>query len=264
MSTPELDHYVTFGRSVLEDAGALALKYFRTPVSIINKQEGRGFDPVTQADKDVELFIRERIESEFPGHGIVGEEFGSINPDSKTSWIIDPIDGTRSYMSGMTGWGILLGLLDAGQPIVGFMFQPYLQEMWIGSPEGARMIRHEEIQALQTSATTELSDSVLYCTHPEMFVRKQHLSNYEKLTEHVKLMRYGGDCYAYCLLAMGLIDIVVEDNLQPYDILPLVPIIEAAGGIVSDIEGNTPVNGGLVVTAANSDLHAQAVEFMRQ
>jgi histidinol phosphatase-like enzyme (inositol monophosphatase family) len=263
MSTSEIDRYVTFGRALLDDASAIALKYFRAPVLVVNKQEGHGFDPVTQADKEVELFIRERIESEFPEHGIVGEEFGSTNPDSTISWIIDPIDGTRSFMSGMTGWGMLLGLLDKGDPVVGFMCQPYLQEMWIGTPAGAQMIHHGKNRLLQTSATTELSDSVLFCTHPEMFVLKQNLTNFEKLTDQVKLMRYGGDCYAYCLLAMGLIDIIVEDNLQPYDILPLVPIIQAAGGIVSDIDGNTPVNGGLVVTAANSGLHVQAMEFMR-
>lgn len=264
MSTSETDRYVTFGRSVLDDAGALALKYFRTPMPVFNKQEGNGFDPVTQADKEVELFIRKRIASEFPGHGIIGEEFGSINPDSTSSWIIDPIDGTRSFMSGMTGWGILLGLLKDGQPDIGFMCQPYLKEMWIGSPGGAQMLHKGEIHQLQTSKTTALPESVLYCTHPEMFVSKQNLANYENLSNHVKLMRYGGDCYAYCLLAMGLIDIVVEDNLQPYDILPLVPIIEAAGGVVTDIHGNLPSEGGLVITAANRTLHEQAISFMRR
>ena len=264
MSTSESDRYVKFGCSALDDAGSIALKYFRTPVSIVNKQEGQGFDPVTQADKEVELFIRERIQSEFPEHGIVGEEFGTTNPGSSTGWIIDPIDGTRAFMSGMIGWGMLLGLLKDGKPIIGFMYQPYLEEMWIGTPEGAQMIRRGDSRLLQTRDTSALSDSVLYCTHPEMFVSKRNLSNFEALTEQVQLMRYGGDCYAYCLLSMGLIDIVVEDNLKPYDILPLVPIIEAAGGIVSDIAGNTPVDGGLVVTAANSDLHQQAMDFMRQ
>ncbi|MDK1024989.1 MAG: histidinol-phosphatase [Gammaproteobacteria bacterium] len=264
MSTSEIDRYVTFCRSLLDDAGAVALKYFRTPVSVINKQEGSGFDPVTQADREVELLIRARIEAKFPDHGISGEEFSAVNADSTTSWIIDPIDGTRSFMSGMTGWGILLGLLEDGHPTIGFMCQPYLDEMWIGIPDSAQMIHKGENHQLQTSKTTALSDSVLYCTHPEMFVSKRNLANYENLADQVKLMRYGGDCYAYCLLAMGLIDIVVEDCLQPYDILPLVPIVEAAGGVVTDIHGNPPSKGGLVITAANKALHEQVISFMRR
>jgi myo-inositol-1(or 4)-monophosphatase len=263
MATPEIDKYVNFGRSVLDNAGSLALKYFRTPLAIVNKLEDGGFDPVTRADKEVELLIREQITAAFPHHGIIGEEFGTTNADSSTSWIIDPIDGTRSFMTGMTGWGILLGMLEDGLPSIGFMCQPYLQEIWIGSPAGAQMIRNGETRSIKVRDTTVLSDSVLYCTHPEMFTSR-NLANYENLASQVKLMRYGGDCYAYCLLAMGLIDIIVEDDLKPYDILPLVPIIEAAGGVVSDLENNTPVNGGVVVTAATSSLHEQALELMRK
>jgi len=261
--TAELDSYITFGRSLVDEAGAIALKYFRTTVEIENKKEDGNFDPVTRADREVELFIRQRISSKFPGHGIVGEEFGKVNSDNPTVWIIDPIDGTRTFMSGMTGWGILLGLMENGQPIIGFMHQPYLEETWVGTPEGASMTRRGETRALTTSATESLSDSVLYCTHPEIFRSKQRLSNFKNLASRVKLMRYGGDCYAYCLLAMGFVDIIVEDDLQPYDILPLVPIIEAAGGVVTDIEGNLPHQGGLVVTAANKHLHDQALEYMR-
>lgn len=258
-----MESYKAFCCALLDEAGTVALKYFRTPVPIENKKQDGEFDPVTQADREVELLIRERITSKYPDHGIVGEEFGATNVDKPSQWIIDPIDGTRAFMSGMTGWGLLLGFIENNQPLIGFMHQPYLEETWVGTPDGSCLIRRGETQFITTSATTNLSDSVLYCTHPEMFGSAQRLSNFENLASHVKLMRYGGDCYAYCLLAMGFIDLIVEDDLQPYDILPLVPIINGAGGIVTDIDGNIPHHGGLVVTAATESLHEQALEYMR-
>lgn len=261
--TADLESLRSFGCCLLDEAGAIALKYFRRHLPVENKKKDGNFDPVTQADREVELFIRERITSAFPDHGIIGEEFGSVNTDSSSRWIIDPIDGTRAFMSGMTGWGILLGLIENNQPTLGFMHQPYLEETWTGTPDGASLIRRGKTQSLATGSTTRLMDSVLYCTHPEMFRSKKRLANFESLAAKVKLMRYGGDCYAYCLLAMGFVDIIVEDALEPYDILPLVPIIEAAGGVVTDIEGQVPHQGGLVVTAATQSLHEQVLDHMR-
>jgi myo-inositol-1(or 4)-monophosphatase len=261
MQQKEIESYLKFGQEILEDAGALALRYFRTEVTIENKLT-KGFDPVTQADREVETLIRDRISGAFPQHGIIGEEFGSINEGSALGWIIDPIDGTRAYMTGMTGWGILLGLLQDNEPEIGFMCQPYLGEIWLGSQQGSLLVRQDQTMEIKTSSTVQLSDSVLYCTHPEMFSSSKLLANFEALARKTKLMRYGGDCYAYCLLAMGIVDIVVEDSLQPYDILPLIPIIQNAGGIVTNLEGSSPLEGGTVITAANKNLHQQALHFM--
>jgi histidinol phosphatase-like enzyme (inositol monophosphatase family) len=263
MVSLDVKSYQAFGQEILAEAGQLALRYFRTRLIAENKKK-QGFDPVTRADKEVETLIRQRIGQSYPDHGIIGEEFAAVNANSALQWIIDPIDGTRSYMTGMTGWGILLGLIEDQRPTIGFMHQPYLNEIWIGSQEGSRLLRGSQETSLHTSKTTSLADAILYCTHPEMFAKPATLANFEALANATRLMRYGGDCYAYCLLAMGLIDIVVEDNLQPYDILPLMPIIENAGGVVTDLEGRAPLTGGTVITAANEELHKQALAFMRR
>ncbi len=263
MTSMDVQPYLEFGQELLDEAGQLALRYFRTQLAVENKRV-LGFDPVTRADKEVETLIRQRIGDVYPSHGIIGEEFEAVNKGSSLQWIIDPIDGTRSYMTGMTGWGILLGLLTDNCPTIGFMHQPYLNEIWIGSTQGSVMIRNSKTTHLHTSVTNDLTDAVLYCTHPEMFSGPGMLKNFEALAGATKLMRYGGDCYAYCLLAMGLIDIVVEDNLQPYDILPLIPIIENAGGVVTNLSGAVPLTGGTVVTAANEQLHQQALQFMQR
>ncbi len=260
----EVKDYMVFGQSILEEAGDIALQYFRTSLVVDNKKADGGFDPVTQADKAVETFIRQRLAAEFPDHGIIGEEFGTSNTQHPIQWIIDPIDGTRSFMTGMTGWGILLGMINDGVPAIGFMHQPYIGETWIGSASGTRFLRNGKSTNVVARRNIKIADSVLYSTHPEMFQNPQGLRNFGKLSKQVKLMRFGGDCYAYCLLAMGFIDIIVEDDLQPYDILPLIPIIEGAGGITTDLAGNPPHQGGLVVTAASRELHEQALKSMNQ
>jgi myo-inositol-1(or 4)-monophosphatase len=257
-------NYTTFGQSVLKEAGEIALRYFRTSLIVDNKKTDGDFDPVTQGDREVETFIRTRLNSEFPDHGIIGEEFGVTNPSSPIQWIIDPIDGTRAFMTGMTGWGILLGMIDEGTPTFGFMHQPYTGETWVGSPSGSQFFHQGDSRDIATRRNIKLADSVLYSTHPEMFQDPQGLRNFEALSKQVKLMRFGGDCYAYCMLAMGFIDIIVEDDLQPYDILPLIPIIEGAGGVVTNLDGDSPHEGGLVVTAGSSELHEQALAMMNR
>jgi myo-inositol-1(or 4)-monophosphatase len=258
----ETKDYTAFGQSILEDAGAIALKYFRTSLVVDNKKTDGNFDPVTQGDKEVETFIRQEISARFPEHGIIGEEFEALNPASSIQWIIDPIDGTRAFMTGMTGWGILLGMISEGTPTIGFMHQPYIGETWVGTSTGTQFIRGGKYNNVSTRKNTGLDDAVLYSTHPEMFQEERSLKNFEELGRQVKLMRFGGDCYAYCMLAMGFIDIIVEDDLQPYDILPLMPIIEGAGGVVTNLAGHPPHKGGLVVTAATKELHGQALAIM--
>jgi myo-inositol-1(or 4)-monophosphatase len=247
--------------AVLE-AGPLALRHFRQPTAITDKRSGGHYDPVTEADRGIESLIRERLRAAYPHHRIVGEEHGTEG-EGPAYWIIDPIDGTRAFISGMPTWGILLGLVVDERPVVGIMHQPYTGETWYAAAgSGARFRQGDRETALQARADASLADAVLYSTHPLMFSDPVLRERYEALTSRCRLQRWGGDCYAFALVAHGGIDLMVDSGLQPYDILPLVPIIEGAGGVVTDLEGHTPLGGGTVVAAANAALHAEALAIL--
>jgi myo-inositol-1(or 4)-monophosphatase len=243
-------------------AGPIALEYFRKPIAIDDKRKDGRYDPVTEADRGIEAFLRERLREVFPGHGIVGEEHGSEG-QGETYWVIDPIDGTRAFISGMPTWGILLGLVHEGRPVAGIMHQPFTGETWYAAAgTGARFRLRDHESVLCTRADATLASAVLYSTHPSMFSDAAMLARYDDLAAQCRLQRWGGDCYALALVAQGGIDLMVDANLAPYDILPLVPIIEEAGGVVTDLEGRTPLAGGTVVAAANPALHAAALAIM--
>lgn len=228
------------------------------------------FDPVTEADRSVERLLRDEIESRFPDHGIVGEEFGVRIGSSSYSWIIDPIDGTRAFIVGQPMWGTLVGLLDDGEPVAGWMHIPSLDESYFGIPAGPEPVATHRVhrggdgtaddQRLGVSAVADLNDAILACTHPDMFDDEQTADRFGALRSSVKMTRFGGDCLNYGLLAAGFVDLVVENGLAAYDIAPLIPIIKAAGGVVTTLDGGSAAGGGYVVAAATEDLHKAAVE----
>ena len=248
---------------IVEEAGLLALAHFRQPLEVANKLGPGGFDPVTAADRGVEALIRRRLIAAYPDSPIQGEEEGSLPGDSAWSWIIDPIDGTRAFISGVPGWGVLLGLLKNGVPVGGSARQPYLDETFIGGPTGAFLIRAGKTLPLASSGRRDLGEAILYSTQPGMFRAPREQAGFARVTAAVRMTRYGGDCYSYCLLAHGFIDLVIEGGLMPYDILPLMPIITAAGGVVTDLDGAPPLAGGTVIAAAGPELHARALALMR-
>lgn len=257
-----ISKYLDRAVSIAEAAGPIALRYFRKPVGIEDKSGGSAFDPVTVADKEVESNIRADLERYFPDHGILGEEEAERESDSAYRWIIDPIDGTRAFISGVPAWGILLGLTFEESCLVGVMHQPYLGETFLGNADGAWIRRAGSKQAIRTSRTNELGSAIVYCTHPSMFTNTEDLEKFERIADKSRMMRFGGDCYSHCLLAHGLIDLVVEGSLEPYDIIPLIPIIEGAGGIVTNWQGGDASSGGLIVSAANPELHTKALETL--
>ena len=262
MNTHETQHCLEVGLAAVLEAGPIALEYFRRPMSVDDKRSGGHYDPVTEADRRIEALIRERLRRAFPGHRVVGEEHGAEG-EGAACWFIDPIDGTRAFISGMPTWGILLGLVVDDRPLVGIMHQPYTGETWFAAPGvGARLRSRDCESQLQTRAGAELANAVLYSTHPSMFREPGLMARFQRLAAHCRLQRWGGDCYALALVAQGGIDVMVESCLMPYDILPLVPIIEGAGGVVTDLEGRTPLAGGTVIAAASPALHAAALEIM--
>lgn len=262
MTADEIRDALSFARQILPAAGALALQYFRQPVDIENKLGDDGFDPVTCADREVEAFLRDQLSKRFPSYCIIGEEGGITPGDTDIKWVIDPIDGTKAFISGFPTWGILLGLQRGSQVVAGLMYQPATGELFIGSEDEGLLVHAEKVTPLQTSETERLEDAILYCTHESMFADEANLAAFRRIAAKARLQRFGGDCYAYCMLALGLVDLVVEDTLQPYDIIPLIPIIEAAGGVVTDDKGTLPLAGGFVIAAATRQLHDEAMSLL--
>ncbi|MEM8575214.1 MAG: histidinol-phosphatase [Pseudomonadota bacterium] len=256
----DFQRYLATAHALADRAGAVILPHFRTSLSVDHKGGGE-FDPVTVADRDAEAAIREILADIHPSHGIVGEEFGETDPDAEFCWIIDPIDGTRGFIMGQPLWGTLIGLTMDGAPVLGLMNQPYTGErFWSGETESF-FSRGDDARPIRVRPCPALDNAILASTAPELF-DAAGFERFDTLTRAVRMRRFGGDCYNYCLLAMGQIDLVVESGLKPFDIMPLVPIIERAGGVVTTWEGGDPNQGGRIVAAGDRAVHAAAMEIL--
>jgi myo-inositol-1(or 4)-monophosphatase len=242
-------------------SGEAILPFFRTALSVENKSRGHGFDPVTAADRAAESAMRTLIRRSFPEHGIVGEEFGDERPDAEYVWMLDPIDGTKSFICGMPAWGTLIGLTRFGAPVFGMMHQPFTRERFSGDGGAAQYRGPAGDRALQVRPCAALADAVLFTTSPMLMSAKDRRA-FAKIEDTVRLSRYGGDCYAYCMLAAGHIDLVIETGLQAHDVVPLIPIIAGAGGIVTTWDGGSPEAGGSVVAAGDKRAHAAALAIL--
>lgn len=256
-------------RSLFNDACDAAaretLPRFRADTTIDNKLSV-GFDPVTEADRAAESAIRDVIEKRFPDHDIVGEEHGETDKDSQFQWIIDPIDGTRAFISGIPVWGTLIGLYNDGVPVAGVLDQPFTRERFLALPQGDQTtswLHHadNEPRKLRTRDTDNLAQATLMTTTPHI-LQDPADQPYFRLENEVKLFRYGCDCYAYAMLAAGQIDLVVESGLNVYDIAALIPIIEGAGGIVTNWQGGSAAKGGQILAAANPAIHEAAIAML--
>jgi myo-inositol-1(or 4)-monophosphatase len=245
-----------FALELAHTAGGIAAAHFRQPITVENKG-ATAFDPVTNADRAIERVLRAAIAERYPDHGIVAEEEGARAARCDYTWFIDPIDGTRAFMTGSPLWGTLIGLTQRDRPLFGVLVQPVLEEVFFGGPSGSWLIKAERRDRLKSRACTELGEAVLASTHPDMFVGAA-VGAFRGLAARCLLHRFGGDCYNYAMLAAGYLDLVVESQLKPYDIVPLIPILERAGCIVTDWQGRPAYGGGDVVAAATPQLHAAA------
>ena len=250
---PATDELLRFACQLADAARPIAREYFRRPLQVESKAD---HSPVTIADREIEQALRQVIEARYPDHGILGEEFSARDGDQFT-WVLDPIDGTRSFITGMPLFGTLIALLQHGRPIVGVVDFPALSERWTGVAGQATMYLGN---VARTSDVARLADASCYCTSPDMF-SGQDSEKFERLSAQLGMRRFGGDCYAYALLASGHCDLVVEAGLQPYDYLSLVPVIEGAGGRISDWQGRelTLQSDGRVLAAANEKLWQAAL-----
>ena len=256
------DDYLEFAYRTAVDAGAVTLPHFRVPIAVDDKGGG-DYDPVTAADRDAEAVIRAAIAKAFPGHGIRGEEHGFERGSSRYTWVIDPVDGTRSFITGQLHWGMLIALHDGANVVCGVMHQPYVGESFLGVRGGPTRFRHGSAErTLATRRCASLADAALAATSPLIFETAAEREAFGRVSARARFTRFGGDCYAYCLLAMGLIDVVVEAGLHAWDIQALVPIVEGAGGVVTAWDGGSCAEGGQVVACGDPSLAPQVLALL--
>lgn len=260
--TPDLQVELLKCAHMLADAARpIALRYFRgAGLSVDNKLE-QGFDPVTIADREIELVMREILAKHRPDDSILGEEFAPVIGSSGLTWVLDPIDGTRGFISGTPTWGVLIAVGPESGPVLGIVDQPYTGERFVGAFGKAEMIRDAKRQPIRVRACGGLSEAILYSTFPEIGT-KAEAAAFGQVRDRVRLTRYGMDCYAYALLAAGQIDLVIEAGLNAYDIQGPLALIEQAGGIVTDWQGGPAHQGGQVIAAGSAEVHRQAIELL--
>jgi len=249
-----------FALELAHAAGGIAHAHFRQPITVENKGV-TAFDPVTNADRAIERVLRAAIVARYPDHGIVAEEEGDREGRSEYTWFIDPIDGTRAFMTGSPLWGTLIGLTRREQPLFGLLAQPVLGEVFFGGPSGSWLIKADRRDRLKSRACTTLATAVLASTHPDMFTGERAAA-FRGLAAQCLLHRFGGDCYNYAMLAAGYLDLVVESQLKPYDIVPLIPLLQGAGCVVTDWRGRPPLAGGDVVAAGSREVHRAALAVL--
>ena len=247
-------------------SGEAIRPFFRTALSLRDKSAGASFDPVTEADRAAETTMRQMIMDTFPAHGIVGEEFPDHQSDAEFVWVLDPIDGTKSFISGLPTWGTLIALEHNGVPVYGMMHQPFTRERFTG--DGARaawagLNAHgtEVMHHLRTRDCQSLREAVTMTTSPGLLAEDER-NRYARIEEVARMSRYGGDCYSYCMVAAGHVDLVVEAGLKPYDIAALIPIITGAGGVVTTWDGGDASKGGRIVAAGDRRIHEEAMKLL--
>ncbi|MBU2581518.1 MAG: histidinol-phosphatase [Alphaproteobacteria bacterium] len=263
-------HFLACAHALADAAATETIRYFRRSPTVEDKSQADsytgnqdGFDPVTAADRGAEQAIRRELAERFPDHGIHGEEFGLHNPSSAYRWIVDPIDGTASYLMGWPMWGTLIALAHTGAPVLGVMDQPFTRErFWSDeanafsrSPDGAQ-------RQLKARPCARLEDAVLSTTHPDFLRGPGELDAFLRVKAAARNTRYGGDCYAYAMLASGFSDLVIETGLKSYDVAALIPIVEKAGGVMTTWTGEPALEGGNIIAAGDKRVHQAALELL--
>lgn len=261
---PSISELLPFAHELADVAGQAILPHFRRRLAVANKATDGGYDPVTAADKAAERAVRKLVKARYPLHGFEGEEYGDEAMHQALRWVVDPIDGTRAFVLGLPIWGTLIGLTQYGVPMLGVMDQPYTRErFWAGArasyfrgPDGAE-------RRIKARTCSSIADAMMTTTHPDLFAAGVEQRGFMRVKEQVKACRYGGDCYTYCLLAAGHVDVIVEAGLKPYDVTALIPIVERAGGVITTWDGGAAGRGGRIVAAGDPRMHEAVLKLLR-
>lgn len=258
-----MTEYELFAVDLAREAARVSLPYFRGAYEETDKGRPGAFDPVTQADREAEAAIRKLIAARYPDHGVIGEEYGQDRPDAEHVWILDPIDGTRAFIAGLPLWTNLIALRTAGRPTVGVIGQPYLDEIFLGGPSGARLLKGGAETSLAVRSCPALTSAIIATTDPALFSGAE-LGAWTQVRAAARLARLGCDAYAYAMLAVGRIDLVVESGLKVWDWSALVPVIEAAGGAVTNWRGEAPDGSGQILAVGDVGIREQALVTLRR
>jgi histidinol phosphatase-like enzyme (inositol monophosphatase family) len=259
MSAHDIPRLLAFADTLADAARTAILPYFRAAHTVESK--GELFDPVTDADKAAERAMRALIEREFPDHSVLGEEYGGELASGGHQWILDPIDGTRAFIAGLPLWGVLIGLYHDGRPLIGVMDQPYLDERYRGWNAGANVTTRGATRTLKTRACASLGDAIVSTTDPYLF-KGGEAETFARVRTNAKLTRYGYDCYAYCMVASGTMDCVIESGLKPFDIAALIPILTGAGGGVCNWNGGDASAGGRALAYGDPRVRDEAIKLL--
>lgn len=258
-----MTEFELFAVELAREAARVSLPFFRGSYAEADKGGPGAFDPVTQADQEAEAALRQMIAARYPEHGVIGEEYGEDRPEAAHVWILDPIDGTRAFIAGLPLWTNLIALRSGGRPAVGVIGQPYLDEIFLGGPSGARLLKGADETALAVRPCEKLTDAVIATTDPDLF-NGAELGAWTQVRAAARLARLGCDAYAYAMVAAGRIDLVAESALKVWDWSALVPVIEAAGGKVTDWRGGTPGGSGQILAVGDARLTDQALVSLRR
>ena len=250
----EFNEFKEFAKHLADLSAGVIKPYFRTNISVEQKSDQ---SPVTIADKKAEEIMRNEIEKEFPDHGIIGEEFGNQNENAEYKWVLDPIDGTKSFITGIATFGTLIALLKNGEPILGVINQPIINEFVIGDNDSAEL----NGIAIKARDKIELSEAVLLTSDHLMIEKYQNKDKFDSLVHKVKLYRTWGDCFGYYLLATGFADIMIDPIMSDWDKMALIPIIKGAGGVITDYHGGDPVKGDSTIATVKG-LHSKIIEML--
>ncbi len=263
LSHTHLHEIDAVANQLADAARAVILPFFRSPSLTQDNKLAGGYDPVTEADRAAEQEMRGLLAQMRPDDAILGEELGYTSGTTGLTWVLDPIDGTRGFVSGTPTWGVLIAVRDARGPFYGLIDQPYIGERFIGTPTAAHMTGPSGPSPLSTLPPRALSQATVFTTFPEVGSPAEREA-FQQVAGQAKLTRYGMDCYAYALLASGQIDLVIEAGLQAYDIQAPIAVVQAAGGIVTDWDGAPAHEGGRAIAAANADIHKQALDILKR
>jgi myo-inositol-1(or 4)-monophosphatase len=256
------DNLIAFANRLADAGGAVIRPYFRKTLDVTNKKGRHAFDPVTEADRGAERAMRGLIAGERPDDGILGEEFGEAPGKNSYRWVLDPLDGTRAFITGRHEWGQLIALEEGGKPVLGILDQPVLGERFIGVNGAARLVQAGRATPLKTRSCASLSEAVLCATDPSAYMSPGQQAAFARVKARARLTRYGGDCYIFAALAMGFVDVIVEAGFHAWDAAALIPLVEGAGGVITGWDGGSAQSGETILAAGDKRLHEEAMALL--